>query len=448
MKRFLAMTLALVLMLCCLTGCGANKNDDTVMTVNGLAVSYDEYVFWIGYASMYLSYQYSYYGMEVEWLTEQSDGSTNASWCVDYGYETVLQKAIIDSKCAELGITLSDEDEQSVQESLDDYKVQCCGEDATDEQFEEYLKTNQYSNLKVLRSSQVTTVLTNKLFTELYGENGEKIGDDELLSMAAEEGYTKANHILFQFTDEESNDRSESEIAAGKAKLEGFMAELNAIEDPEERYARFLELKADNCENSGTEAYEFGANTMVSEFYDASLALQPYELTIVETSYGYHLMIGLPLDLDYTVTSSSSSSTTLRDTMLNSMFIDDLTQWEEEAVVEKVGEFEDYDFSSMFSESGFVYQSWADRTGSSNKGDGNTALYIVSGVAVLAIGVVIYLLVSKSKAKKQPDTATKKQSEEKIEEQPVEEAAEPVEEPAEEAAEEPAEETEKPETEE
>lgn len=369
MKRILAFSLALVMLFACLAGCSSKPSykEDTVMTVNGVEVSWDEYMFWIGYAAMYLNYQYSMYGMQIDWTAKDDDGGSNAQWCVDYAYDTVVQKAIIDSKCAELGVVLNDDDKAEIQKSLDDYKTKCCGEDATDEQFEAYLKNNEYSNIAVLRSSQNTTALTNKLFDELFGEDGAKVDASELLDKAAEKGYTKANHILFLFTDENGEERSESEIAAGKAKLESFMNELNAIEDKEERYARFCELKEENCEDTGTDAYQFTDGTMVEEFYNKSLELGEYEMDIVETTYGYHLMIGLPLDLDYTVTAQTSNPTTLREQMLNALFEDKLKAWQDEAVVEKIGEFEDFDFTTMFGTSGFIYQSWSDRSASKDK---------------------------------------------------------------------------------
>ena len=44
MKRFIALTLALVMLCCCAAGCGSDTKEDTVMTVNGTSVSFDEYM--------------------------------------------------------------------------------------------------------------------------------------------------------------------------------------------------------------------------------------------------------------------------------------------------------------------------------------------------------------------------------------------------------------------
>ena len=39
MKRFIALTLALVMLCCCAAGCGSDTKEDTVMTVNGTVIS-------------------------------------------------------------------------------------------------------------------------------------------------------------------------------------------------------------------------------------------------------------------------------------------------------------------------------------------------------------------------------------------------------------------------
>ena len=363
MKKIIAFTLALVMLLFCVTGCSNSKySNEVVMTVNGVDVTWDQYMFWIGYAAMYLNYQYSSYGGQVNWTEELTEGVTAAQWCVDYAKETVIQKCVIESKCREKGVSLVEEDDIEIQKTLDEYKTQYCGENATDAQFEAYLKQNQYSNIEVLRNSQQATVLTNKLFTALFGENGANISDEELVADAAEQGYTKCNHILFLFNDENGEERSDAEKAAGKAKLEGFIEELNAIEDTDARYARFLELKEANCEDNGTEAYQFAEGVMMQEFYDMSRSLEPYAMDIAETSYGYHLIIGLPLDPEYTVTSQSGAAT-LRDTVLNGMFEDQLLEWQNEADVVMSKEYEDFDFSTLFGTGGFIYQSWSDLSG-------------------------------------------------------------------------------------
>ena len=67
MKKTIAMLLAAVMLCGCLAGCGGTK-DDTVMTVNGTEISYDEYMTWLGSAVSDIKSIYSTYsGTDVDW---------------------------------------------------------------------------------------------------------------------------------------------------------------------------------------------------------------------------------------------------------------------------------------------------------------------------------------------------------------------------------------------
>ena len=51
MKKFITLTLALIMVLGCFAGCsGDSYKEDTVMVVNGTEVSFDEYCYWLGYS--------------------------------------------------------------------------------------------------------------------------------------------------------------------------------------------------------------------------------------------------------------------------------------------------------------------------------------------------------------------------------------------------------------
>ena len=70
MKKFITLTLALIMVLGCFAGCsGDSYKEDTVMVVNGTEVSFDEYCYWLGYSASYLQYVYSSYtgSSAVDW---------------------------------------------------------------------------------------------------------------------------------------------------------------------------------------------------------------------------------------------------------------------------------------------------------------------------------------------------------------------------------------------
>ena len=67
MKKFTAIILAVILLCGCAAGC-SGSGDDTVMTVNGSEVSFDEYMTWLGSAVSEIKEIYSSYsGTGVDW---------------------------------------------------------------------------------------------------------------------------------------------------------------------------------------------------------------------------------------------------------------------------------------------------------------------------------------------------------------------------------------------
>ena len=95
----------------------------------------------------------------------------------------------------------------------------------------------------------------------------------------------------------------EETIAAQEQKAREIAAELQAIEDPQQLLDRFAELKEEYCEDTGKvtypDGYTFTPGTMVTEFEDACNALADYQVSDpILTSYGYHIIIRLPLDPD------------------------------------------------------------------------------------------------------------------------------------------------------
>ena len=105
----------------------------------------------------------------------------------------------------------------------------------------------------------------------------------------------------------------EEAAAARKAQAEELAAQLRAVEDVKERLALFNELKEQYCEDTGKTAYPDGytflPGTMVTEFEDAVLALEEYEISDpVLTDYGYHIIMRLPLSADSVIEYSEAGA--------------------------------------------------------------------------------------------------------------------------------------------
>ena len=141
-------------------------------------------------------------------------------------------------------------------------------------------------------------------FVQAYGENGELVEDGIAAQYLADNNYLAATHILLMTVDPSNFQELDEAAAAEKlAKAQEIADELKAIEDDAERLARFAELKAEFCEDTGKEVYPDGyiflPGKMVAEFEDAVLSLEEYQVSDpVKSDYGYHVIMRLPLDPD------------------------------------------------------------------------------------------------------------------------------------------------------
>lgn len=412
MKKFLTLLLAAVLIIGCFCGCGESYKDDTVMVVNGTEVSYDEFCYWLGYSASYLQYIYSSYtgSSTVDWdgTSLFDESMTNYQWCFENAKETVIRSCIVESQFNEKSLAISDEDQAELDKTLSDAAASWCGENATQDDLREYL-AGVNINYDYYKKNLEMNLKSNTLFIDTYGENGEKLSEEELQKYADDNGYVNANHILIMTVDENTSEAlSDSEVAKRTKQAEDIAAELQAITDPDELMERFTELKAECCDdlkyrakcsgceesfgihkaefdagkltcpNCGTkneassftysdnaDGYLFTEGTMVSEFYEACLALSDYQVSSpVKSSYGYHIIVRLPLDTQNEVTSySSSSSSTFGATVANEEFTAMLTEEAEAATVEFVNDFSENSFKDLFGESGFTLKSFDEYSG-------------------------------------------------------------------------------------
>ena len=121
--------------------------------------------------------------------------------------------------------------------------------------------------------------------------------------------------------------------------------------------ARFDELMAEADDPGMTnfpDGYIFTDDQMVQEFEDGARALADYEISdIVESSYGYHIILRLPLDPDGKTLSQDSGTgdyMTLRADAANELFNNMLIDWINNAEVEWKGDFGTMDYNELFEE--------------------------------------------------------------------------------------------------
>ena len=117
------------------------QRDSALLTVNGKAVPAEKYLFWLSNAVETMRY----YGLtdESDWNAPTSDGTTTiAGGMKADALQTTLLYEVITQKAAELGATLSEEEEARIQTDMAENTAALGGEEA----FQEMLAQQCISN--------------------------------------------------------------------------------------------------------------------------------------------------------------------------------------------------------------------------------------------------------------------------------------------------------------
>ena len=304
--------------------------DEIVMTVAGQDIPWNEYFYYLyrqGQSVENYIASMAMYGMTINWTdAADEDGHTYADLTLESAESIACSLAGTMGFAKENGVELSVEDLETIEEKVKEDTVALCGEDGTRADLDEYLESIYLPAALYDRMNEVSMLYQNG-FTVLYGEDGEKLSDEETMAYLEENGYLSANHILFMTIDPESYEALDDETKAAKqAQAAEIAAELQAIENTEERLARFAELKEQFDEDTGKTAYPngyiFQPGEMVAEFENAVKGQDAYQISDpVESAYGYHVIMTLPLEpdsvLDY---SSGGAAMTARSTAANEIY--------------------------------------------------------------------------------------------------------------------------------
>lgn len=298
--------------------------DEVVMTMDGEDVTWEEYFYWLYYSGVQvnnyinqMAANMSAYGMNVTWDDAADDsGISFKDYVVQLAEENIRQIHSIKKFSAENDVTLTEDNLKAIEEQRKTDMVNLCGEEVSDEEFAEFLKSTYYLPIKVYDDMNEINYLYQNCFAKLYGEDGEKLSDEKAEAYLKDSGYMNAAHILFMTVDPSTGEALDDDtIAEKKALADKFAAELAGITDTEKLQERFAEIKDEYCEDTGKEAYPdgyiFTPGTMVTEFEDTVNALEDYQVSEpVESRYGYHIIMRLPLTID-TVLKTSDSGTPL-----------------------------------------------------------------------------------------------------------------------------------------
>lgn len=294
-----------------------HNDEEIVGSVNGRDVTWREYFYWFYMQANQIDSMAITYGIDPDWSEMATEDMNLSQIVLENAAYMIRQMDAIELYASENGVALTDEDMELIAQQIESEKTQLMGEGATDEAFNAKLKELHMSR-EMYEKVIAVNALIERGFTELYGENGEKADEADVIKYLEDNEYMSAHHILIMSIDPATGMKlDDAAIEESRAQAEALADELQAIESDEERLARFNELKAELCDDTGKVAYPDGytytPGTMYPEFEAACLAQEAYQVSdVVETGVGFHVIMTLPLDADATVFSADGSPSIAR----------------------------------------------------------------------------------------------------------------------------------------
>lgn len=369
-KRFGALALALALSLSALTGCGGGGSSsggaasssgtggsssgsssgsgqiepmdlsqvtDPVEAVCGLArdtvvanvgqaqVTADELLYWmVNGVNLNLSQSG---GVELPWDLELEGGGTLSDSFKESALEVAAFYALLPQKAQAEGIT---EISQETQDQLAQLRDSYLGKLGSEKMVDYYFLAGGMADWNTFTALNHKADLLTQLQQAYFGEGSEGYPTDaEVLAFAQDElGAFRVKHILLMTMDQATREPLDEAAAAEKKTLaEDLLAQLRESADP---IALFDQLMNQYSEDGGLatnpDGYVFDSTaSLVGGFREATLALEVGQISdLVETDYGYHIMLRLPLDpADY------------RSQFISQQMDVRAGQWKEDHAVEK-----------------------------------------------------------------------------------------------------------------
>lgn len=321
------------------------SQDTPLFTVNGEAVTAEEYLYWLGNMTAYYQMMFAYSGGGTldlgEVLYGGTGGEPSVTWdqqLKEVAYQNSLLLAVMPQAAAQFGIEL---DEGDIAELIEQRKsnIESAGGEA---EYARQLQSMGIDDKTAFRLDQASALFSKlqEAYTERVNTPGdpEALSDTDVAEYLEEEGILRAKHILLLTKDmttyEEYDDAKKAEQ---KAKAEDILTQLRA--DP----SRFDALMMEYSEDSGLEAYPdgylFGPGEMVASFEEGTKALEVGAISeIIESEFGYHIILRLDADCE-------ESRADCVDWKFNHM----MEEWTKNAVVEKAPEYDSFTTDTYYS---------------------------------------------------------------------------------------------------
>ena len=263
-----------------------NEGAETVLTVNGDAVTADEYSGYMLYNMQYYASMYAQMGLTDLWSNKDMAKSLGASM-PEAAEQQAIYARVVMQKFNELDLKLS-YNEQKEMASVRRNSIANTTKDAYLNQIAQFGFSDQtYQNFMYI--SQCYQALNDYYF----GENGVNTPSDEDIQKYYEDNYITAKHILITTVDPASGETKRTDEEA-KKEAQSILDRINAGEDFDTLMNQYSE---DTGLSNNPNGYTFTEGQMVTEFYDGAKALAEDEVSeLVKSNYGYHIIKRVKLD--------------------------------------------------------------------------------------------------------------------------------------------------------
>ena len=260
--KLAAVALASVMML---SACGQSANSDNpiVMTVGDTQITESEFNYYMN------TYKENY----------------NMGQAKKSSLEYCQRNQLIVEVAKAMDITLTDDEAKQVKSTISNFKAQQGGKKAGDKLLKKYGVDDDIMETIISASTYSKQIMDQLDVAEPT--------DDEVKQYFVD-NYLRAKHILIATKDMTTGaDLDEDKLAEAEKKANEILERAKNGEDFD---ALIKEYNEDPGMESNQDGYFFTDGEMVSEFEDATKSIEPGEITMCKSDYGYHIIKRLPID--------------------------------------------------------------------------------------------------------------------------------------------------------
>lgn len=267
--------------------------DETLLTVEGVDVSAEEYLYWLGNITSYYDMVSSYSGSAMDLTREAQEGVTWDQQLKLAARDNSVLLALVPGLAKEFGVELTAEDLQGVADSRA-ANIESVG---GVEMYAYQLQAMGVSDAAALKL-EATSILYGKVQEAWLDRLAQDLTDEAVAQYVEENDVLKAKHILLLTVDQATGQSLDAAtVAQKKARADELLAQLRA--DP----TKFDELMQANSEDTGLatnpDGYTFTAGSMVAPFEEGTRALEYGQISdVIESEFGYHIILRLDPDSD------------------------------------------------------------------------------------------------------------------------------------------------------